>query len=128
MKSAEVVPIERRKVVRIGADEVDFTDFPPLTMGDQKAMKKDYGLDLVQMTEFGAEDRYKLTLFLIRKLRPSTTEAEVDALPLKIAGELCGYAMSCSSRVDNPFSKRSTTSPEPTGGTSAPSDGSPSPS
>lgn len=114
-----------RIVLRIGTEDVDFTDFPALTLGDRKRMSKEFGLDISKMESFGVEEEIKLTLFLVQKLRPKTTIEEIEAIPMKVAGGLAAHAMICANKVDSPFLKRSTTLQTPTGGPSATSENSP---
>lgn len=107
-------------VVLIGGDQVDLTDFPPLTQGDKKALRKEpYDLNLKKLQEFDEEQESKLVLFLLKKVRAKTTMEEVDALPAALVQDIGSHCIKKSYEIDSPFSTRSTSSPVSTGGQSA---------
>jgi hypothetical protein len=98
--------------------EVDLTDIPPITLGDKKALKA-RGIDLTKLARdqtVDPEHEAELVLYLVRKRRAETTMEEIDALPAVTAGRILAYAMRRSAEVDDPFSTRSTSSPQPTAG------------
>src|SRR3990167_6164956 len=105
----------KRVILRIGMEEVDITDFPPLTIGDKKALKKD-GMSFVDLMNMSPDDEARLVLFFLRKTRPQTTLAEVDALPMKVGQDIITHGVRCSSEVDSPLSPSSTPSAGTTGG------------
>lgn len=98
------------------AIKIDITDLPPLTLGDKKVLKKDYGADLSELKNWPVETEAKFMLFLLRKFRAETTQEEVDTMPLKMSQEVVVYVLGKSNEVNIPFSKRSTPSPQGTGG------------
>ena len=119
---------ERRYVMRVGAAEVDVTDLPALTLGDRKRLKA-LGVDFTKYIRdrLDPDEESKLVLFLLRKRRAETTEEEVDELPALISGSFLQHYLRRSTEVDDPFSTRSTSSAPPTGGASATSADSPTP-
>lgn len=108
----------QRLVVKIGGQDVDFTNYPPLTLGDRKKLRE-IGLDLNNYHKFTADDEDKLLLFCVNRIAPKVTEEQLAELPLKVAGEIAAHAMKMTKEVDSPFSTRSITSGTTTGGASA---------
>ena len=117
-KQAEV---QQRVLIRIGADEIDVTEMPPLTLGDKKALKRE-GLEWSKLLKDGdPELDAKFALHVLRKFRPATTEEEVDALPLLVAQRLFEHVFrrTAGAPVDRPFSTPSTPSPPSMAGVKA---------
>ena len=96
--------------------KIDITDLQPLTLGDKKVLKKDYGADLTELKNWPVETEAKFILYLLRKFRPETTQEEADTVPLKMSQEITIFALGKSNEVNIPFSKRSTLLPANTAG------------
>lgn len=114
---------------KVGGVEVDFTNIPPLTVGDKKRLKTE-GVDFMRYARervIDPDDEAKLVLHLIRKLRKETTSEEVDEIPALVASSFLQYAVRRSAEVDDPFSTRSTSLERPTVGASASSGDEPKP-
>ena len=109
----------QRIIVRIGAVDVDFTDVPPITGGDRKALFN-AGVDLRKFTRdegLNPVEEGKLLLHLVQKVCPAATEADVDAIPSHIQNSMMVHFLTSSSKVTNPFvSPSSTSSPASTAG------------
>lgn len=106
-------------IVKIGADSVDLTEYPPITMGDKKRMAKELGFSLKQFSDLNDEQEAAFLHFMLKRVRPGTTIEEVDALPAVLVRDIELHMLKRSSEIDNPFSKRSTSSPASTAGTSS---------
>lgn len=109
----------QRLVVRIGTDDVDLTDYPPITIGDKKRMTKELGFSMKQFSEFDDEQEARFVHFMLQRVRPKTTMEEVDALPAVLVRDIELHILKRSSEIDSPFSKRSTSSQPSTAGTSS---------
>lgn len=75
-------------VVRIGGDEVDLGKIPPLTIGDKRRLFKTAGVDLGRAGRFNPEEEFQYSLYLLRLIRPQTTEPELEAAPHAVIIEL----------------------------------------
>lgn len=115
MSSTQERPVARFK---IGAEQVDFTNLPALTIGDKKMLKShpDYGVDFSKLRELGPDEEAKVVLFLARKMRPSTTMEEIDAMPINTGQRLLNHAVKVSAEVDADFLASSISSPTATAG------------
>lgn len=108
---------EKRVVLQIGGEKLDLTDYPPITQGDKKRLRQDpYHLNFVEMDKWDEEKESLFVLFLLKRVRPNTTLAEVDDLPAKIVQDVASYCMRKSAQVELPFSRPSTSSLVSTGG------------
>lgn len=108
----------KRVILKIGGEEVDITELPVLTIGDKKALGK-MGINFSKLSEISPDDESKLIAHIIRKARPTTTDAEVDALSIKVGQDVLSHALTRSSEVDSPLSPSSTPSAGTTGGVAA---------
>ncbi len=108
----------KRVILKIGGEEVDITELPPLTIGDKKALGK-IGINFSKLSEISPDDEAKLIAFIIRKVRPYTTEVEVDAMPIKAGQDVLSHALTRSAEVDSPLSFSSTPLDGTTGGAAA---------
>ena len=66
----------------IGGQEVDLSKLPQFTIGHKRALFKDHGVDLRRVGQFNPEEEFAFVLFMLRLVRPETTEEEVAALPM----------------------------------------------
>lgn len=108
----------KRVILKIGGDEVDITEFPPVTMGDAKRLRQQ-GIDFTKLNEMVPDDESKLILLLVQKVRPATTLEEVDALPIKVGQDILRHAVNRSAEIDSPLSPSSTPLAGTTGGAAA---------
>lgn len=108
-------------ILVIGGENLSLKDYPPITQGDRKLIKKEpYSLDVSKMRDWTEEQDSLFALFLLKRVRKTTTLDEIDALPAKTVSDLCQYCMRKSNEVSNPFLPRSSTSSAPnTAGASA---------
>lgn len=109
---------QERVIFTIGGEKVDFTNFPPLTVGDKKKLKADpdYNVDFNKIRDLPPHDEAKLILFICRKVRPQTTMDEVDAMPVLASQKIIAHMVQASLQIDAPFSTPSTSSPAATAG------------
>lgn len=113
-------------VLRIGGEDLDLRDYPPITHGDRKTVKKEpYNLNLRNMKDWDEDQETSFALFLLKRVRAKTTAAEIDLLPAKTVQDLIGYCMRKSAEVQNPFSMPSTFSAAGTDGARASSSAAP---
>lgn len=100
--------------------KVDLTDLGPFTLGDKKALKKDYDLDFskgVGLDNTTPEQDASLVLFILRKVNPQVAMADVDGLPISAGSKIIVHAVKRSQEVgDRPFLRHSTSSGANTGG------------
>ncbi len=126
LADAAATPLPK-KILILGGQEMDVTNLPVFTLGDRKALKAQ-GMDMKAVfasNENDPDQAAKLILYLLKKRRPETTEADVEGLPAVVCTSFLQYYFRQSTKVDDPFSTRSTTSPTPTGGASASSNNAP---
>lgn len=116
--SAKTSATEPSFTLDIGGEKLDLRDYPPLTQGDKKSMRKEpYKLNAAKMSEWEEEQESLFALFLLKRVRSTTTLDEVDKLPAKTIQDLAAYCMKKSSEVPNPFRlPSSTSSPASTAG------------
>lgn len=121
----KIMEVPAKRIMPLpGEIYIDVTDLPALTLGDRKALKAQ-GVDFLKYARGGSlepEDEVKVILFLLQKRRKETTEAEVEQIPAMVSSSFLQFYMRKSAEVDDPFSKRSTSSPKPTAGPSAKSE------
>lgn len=111
----DVAAEPKRIIVKIGSRDVDFTEVPPITGADKKALFKE-GVDMRRFSKddgLNAEEDGKLILHLVRKVDSKVTEAEVDAIPTHIQQSLVLHFLNSTARVENPFHTPSSTSSPP---------------
>lgn len=110
-------------ILEIGGEKLALKDYPPITQGDRKTIKKEpYSLNVKNIggVEWTEEQDSLFALFLLKRVRKTTTLDEVDALPAKTVSDFCAYCLRKSNEVTNPFRPRSSTSSAPsTAGVSA---------
>lgn len=104
--------------ITIGGEKLNLKDYPPITQGDKKLLKKEpYNLKVPEMAKWGEEEESLFVLFLLKRVRENTTLGEVDSLPAKTIQDIAGYCLRKSGDVPNPFrSPSSTSSPTSTAG------------
>jgi hypothetical protein len=117
-KAEEKAKAEPSFIIEIGGEKLCLKDYPPITQGDKKAVRKEpYNLDLAKMMEWREDEESLFVLFLLKRVRSHTTLAEVDALPAKLIQDIAGYCTRKSGEIQNPFvSPSSTSSPASTAG------------
>ena len=98
--------------------ELELKKLQPFTLGDRKKLLKDLKLDLRLAMEFRPEEDVSLVMYVLRKVDPSVTMEEVEALPTPVGQSIVEYAILLTQSVDRPFSRSSTPSPPPMGGDS----------
>lgn len=92
-----------RVLLTVGGDTVDITEIPPITLGDKRAMKK-AGFTWQQIRDNDPDAEAYLVRLSVRKLRPSTTDEEIDALPAKVSQDVLNHTVTRSAEVDSPLS------------------------
>ncbi len=106
--------------IRIGSGEktreLDLQKLPPITMGDRKKLLVELKLDMRKALDFTPEEDIALVCYLLRKLDPTVTSEEVEALPTVVGQSITTYAGMVTQVVDRPFSLQSTASPPRTDG------------
>lgn len=104
-----------RVILKLGGVEVDITEMPPITLGDKRRVKAD-GIQWKTLAENDPDAEAYFVLMMLRKVRPTTTAEEVDALPAKVSQDVVRHIIERSSEVDSPLSRSSTPSAGTTGG------------
>ncbi len=105
----------KRIILKIGGEDVDITELPPVTLGDKRRMKMD-GVKWEELASNDPDAEAYFVLMMLKKIRPATTAVEVDNLPAKSSQDIVKYAITRSGEVDSPLSPNSTPSPGTTGG------------
>lgn len=105
-------------ILKIGGADLDITELPPITLGDKRAIKK-AGFTWEQIRSSDPDAEAFMVLMAIKKMRPSTTAAEVDDLPAKWSQDVLNHAVTRSAEVDSPLSPSSIPSPGITDGAAA---------
>lgn len=102
-------------VLKIGGDDVDLGKLGPLTIGDKRKLFKAAGVDIGRAARFTPEEEFQYALYLVRRVRPQTTEDELEAAELKSLVEISLQMI----RVEGVMSARPTSASSPTspGGT-----------
>ena len=123
VSDSSAVVVSERVVIKIGGEELDITNIPPITLGDKKRLVKESGVNLSKLVDPkeppNPEGDSMVVLLILQKVRPQTTIAEVDELSLFVAQRVLSYVWQRTlSDIDRPFSTPSTSSPTPTGGAS----------
>lgn len=79
-------------IVRVGHDDVDMSAIPRLKFSEYRVLKKKYRLDVTRTRGIDEDElEEKLVLFFLRKLRPATSQQEIEALPLDTVNELAAH-------------------------------------
>lgn len=73
---------EESTVIRVGPDEVDLAKLPAFTIGHKRRLFKELGLDLSGLGKFDPEQDFQFVWFVLRLVRPQTTEQEAEAVEL----------------------------------------------
>lgn len=79
---------EDRKTVLIGGEEVDLSKIPPLTIGHKRRLFKEAGVSMSDLGRFTPEQEFQFVWFVVKLLRPQTTEAEMEAVSLRDVMEI----------------------------------------
>lgn len=114
-------PVFNNKVV-IGGVELDLDRMPTLTLGHKRKLWKEHEVDLSRIGKFTPEDEFRFALFMLRLLRPETTEAEVEQISMSAVADIAVIAfrkLSNKAGVALPFSTPSPTLPGGGGGDQA---------
>lgn len=89
-----------------GGFKVNLKDLRPLTERDRRELKKTYNFDMKNYLQNDDEGEARLCLFILRKLRPTTTEDEVLDMPITQIQNICLYMIRKSKEeVKSPFTK-----------------------
>ena len=102
-------------MLKIGEELIDITNLSSFTIGDKKELAK-LGINFAKIADISPDDEAKLIGFILRKVRPTTTDVEVDALPIKVGQDVLRHAVNRSAEIDSPLSLISTPSDGITGG------------
>ena len=103
----------------VGGVELDLDRMPTLTLGHKRRLWKEHAVDLSQIGKFSPEDEFRFALFMVRLMRPATTEAEVEELSMASVSDIAVIAfrkLSAKAGVKLPFSTPSPISPGGGGG------------
>lgn len=107
------------KLVSIGGEQVDLSRALPFTMGDWRALGKK-GVNVLALPKRAREEALTVEDFLaiaghaVRKVRPATTDEELDGLSLKAVSDVAAACMAAEQEgpaVDTPTSTGSSSSP-----------------
>ena len=99
------------KVV-VGGEELDLERLPLLTLGHKRQLWKQHEVDISNIGKFTPEDEFRFALYMLRLLRPATTEAEVEALGLTSVADIALIAVrKLTAAINVPFSSSSPISP-----------------
>ena len=100
--------------VMVGGVELDLDRMPTLTLGHKRRLWKEHSVDLSNIGRFTPEDEFRFALFMLRLLRPETTEAEVEMISMSTVADIAVIAvrkLSAKAGVSLPFSTSSPISP-----------------
>ena len=110
------------KKIIVGGVELDLDRMPTLTLGHKRKLWKDHEVDISKIGKFTPEDEFRFALFMLRLVRPETTEQEVEQISMSDVADIAIIAfrkLSAKAGVDLPFSAPSPTSPGGGGGDQA---------
>ena len=69
-------------LLTVNGKEVNLSESGPLTLGDFRKLKKDYGVEQKDLANGDIEVTFRFTLYVLKKIRPDITEADVDSLTM----------------------------------------------
>ncbi len=108
------LPEPLNSTVMVGGVELDLDRMPVLTLGHKRRLWKQHEVDLSRIGRFTPEDEFRFALFMLRLLRPETTEVEVEAISMTTVADIAVIAvrkLSAGVTVSRPFSTSSPISP-----------------
>lgn len=94
--------------IKLGEKEVDLKAALPITLGDVRRLKKDFGVKLADLSNMDADIIAKIVLMLSQKVNVTITEAEVDTIPLVQLGDIAIFLQTDAVEADRPTSGSST--------------------
>jgi hypothetical protein len=93
---------EQKKVLTVGARELDLSRLTPMTIGEREQVFKDYGIDLSRPDRLTPAHDVDFALWVLRKLDGAVTREEVAAMPSRLCTALTQYYFRLSSEVSIP--------------------------
>jgi len=107
-------------ILKIGGAEIDLSKLPPITFGLKRELWAQQAVDVSRLASkdgLNPEEEFRFTLFLLRKVRPETTEDEVSTLALRDVSRVAVAAVNRTrGDPDVPTSGSSPSSPGGAGG------------
>ena len=94
------MPGYRSVMVEVGGERVDLGGLPGFSIGFKRRFCRDTGLNYSDGGVF--ENQFALVLYALRLLRPSTTEAEVEAMGLAVVDFVYAVMGAATERLYNP--------------------------
>lgn len=88
--------------VQIKGGELDLAAALPLTIGDSRRLKKEFGVGPEQINSGDPDATASVLLVLFQKVQPDITIADVDTLSLQTAAEIGAYLRNEAESVDRP--------------------------
>lgn len=116
-KTSSPEPFSNKVIV--GGVEIDLDRMPTLTLGHKRKLWKEHEVDISKIGKFTPEDEFRFALFMLRLVRPETTEAEVEQISMAATADIAVIAfrkLSAKAGGELPFSTPSPTSPGGGGG------------
>lgn len=77
--------------VRLGEKEYDLAKSLPITLGDLRRFKKEYGMDLATLSAMDLDNVAKVLHLLLRKIDPDISEETIDLFPLPQLGAVAKF-------------------------------------
>ena len=116
--SREALPQPLSTKVVVGGVEVDLDRMPTLTLGHKRRLWKEHEVDISRIGRFTPEDEFRFALFMLRLVRPETTEAEVEAISMSTVADIAVIAVKklSAGAISIPFSTPSPILPGGGGG------------
>ena len=88
--------------ITLGEKEYDLEKSLPVTLGDIRRLKSEYGVQLADLSSMDLDVVAKVLLMLCRKVDKDITEAMVDELPIEKVGEVASFLSRAVVPVDRP--------------------------
>jgi len=88
--------------ITLGEKEYDLEKSLPVTLGDIRRLKSEYGVQLADLSSMDLDVVAKVLLMLCRKVDKDITEAMVDDLPIEKVGEVASFLSRAVVPVDRP--------------------------
>lgn len=108
--------IAARTTIVIGGETMQLSALKPLTLGDKRKLFKVQGIDLSKLMTFDPEQEFQFAFYLLKMMRPATTEAEAEETDLTALRTLILGSVEASRKKVAPR-PTSTLSPSLPGGT-----------
>jgi hypothetical protein len=96
--------------IRLGEKEYDLQQSLPITLGDIKRLKTDFGMGLRELSDFDVEKITNVLLVLLQKQDAQVVMEQVNAIPFRRLMEITNFLRVAQELedVENPTSGQST--------------------